>query len=150
MKPDLYKDLEIYHSNLCSEITLPNNPDESFVCCLSHINLDRRDELKDTDAVETMTFFLDSVIEDFIQKLESEEGELKQLFMRRALRFAKRHRALGLGVIGWHSYLQSHMIAFDSDEAAQLNEEIFQSIEAKALQASKDLADQFGEVEMTR
>ena len=150
MKPEVYKDLEIYHSNLCSEITLPNNADESFVCCLSHINLDRRDELKDTDAVEVMTFFLDTVMEDFIQKLESETEELKKLFMRRALRFAKRHRALGLGVIGRHSYLQSHMIAFDSDEAAQHNEEIFKTISERALQASKDLADKFGEVEMTQ
>ena len=69
-KPEVYKDLPIVQSNMCAEIMLPNNADESFVCCLSSINILHRDEIIKTDAIETMTYFLDTVMEDFIQKLE--------------------------------------------------------------------------------
>ncbi|MCL9814204.1 ribonucleoside-diphosphate reductase subunit alpha [Natranaeroarchaeum aerophilus] len=143
-KPQVYKDknYEINASNLCTEIALPATPDESFVCCLSSMNALHYDEWKDTDAVETLTRFLDAVMEEFIQKAEGTQ------FMERAVRFAKRHRAIGIGVLGWHSYLQSNMIPFDSMEAMQKNEEIFRTIREKSYEASKELADQFGEPEV--
>jgi len=100
------------------------------------------DEWKDTDAVETLTRFLDAVMEEFIQKAEGTQ------FMERAVRFAKRHRAVGIGVLGWHSYLQSNMIPFDSMEAMQENEQIFRTIREKSYEASEELADEFGEPEM--
>ena len=140
-KPQVYKDkdYEINASNLCTEIALPATPDESFVCCLSSMNALHYDEWKDTDAVETLTRFLDAVMEEFIQKAEGTQ------FMERAVRFAKRHRAVGIGVLGWHSYLQSNMIPFDSMEAMQKNEEIFRTIREKSYEASEELADEFGE-----
>jgi len=140
-KPQVYKDkdYEINASNLCTEIALPATPDESFVCCLSSMNALHYDEWKDTDAVETLTRFLDAVMEEFIQKADGTQ------FMERAVRFAKRHRAIGIGVLGWHSYLQSNMIPFDSMEAMQKNEQIFQTIKEKSYEASEDLADEFGE-----
>lgn len=150
---DVYKDLglPINHSNLCSEITLPNNSDWSFVCCLSSLNLLYFDEWKDTDAVKTLTYFLDAVMSEFITKLEamrdSEEREERQAFyfMERAYNFAKENRALGIGVLGWHSYLQSNMIPFESTEASVLNKEIFKNIQEESLEASKELAELFGE-----
>ena len=140
-KPQVYKDkdYEINASNLCTEIALPATPDESFVCCLSSMNALHYDEWKDTDAVETLTRFLDAVMEEFIQKADGTQ------FMERAVRFAKRHRAIGIGVLGWHSYLQSNMIPFDSMEAMQKNEQIFQTIKKKSYDASEELADEFGE-----
>ena len=143
-KPQVYKDkgYEINASNLCSEIALPATPDESFVCCLSSMNALHYDEWKDTDAVETLTWFLDAVMEEFIQKADGTQ------FMERAVRFAKRHRALGIGVLGWHSYLQSKMIPFDSMEAMQENEQVFRTIKEKSYKASKDLAEEFGEPEV--
>src|SRR5690625_4549346 len=153
---DVYRDkgLRINHSNLCSEITLPNNADESFVCCLSSMNLLHYDEWKNTDAVETMIYFLDAVMTEFIEKLEvlrdSDEEESRQAFyfMERAYNFAKRHRALGLGALGWHSYLQSKMIPFESLDASKLNAWIFRDIQEKALKASEELAERFGEPEV--
>ena len=155
---DVYKDkkLKIYASNLCSEIALPSNERWSFVCCLSSLNLFHYNEWKDTDAVETLVTFLDAVIEDFILKLEtkrdSEDITDRQsfLFMERAYTFAKENRALGLGVLGWHSFLQDNMIAFESDKAKELNEEIFKNIQEKAYQASKDLALEYGEPEILK
>ena len=150
---DVYKDkgLRVNHSNLCSEICLPNNENESFVCCLSSMNLLHYDEWKDTDAVETMVYFLDAVITEFITKLESlrdsESDEDKQAFyfMERTYNFAKNHRAIGLGVLGWHSYLQSKMIPFESMEASQLNAGIFFDMRNKAYKASEELAELYGE-----
>lgn len=155
---DVYKDknIKIYASNLCSEILLPSNERWSFVCCLSSINLLHYDEIKNTDAVETMVAFLDAVIEDFIIKLEkkrdSEDVSERQsfLFMERAYNFAKENRALGLGVLGWHSLLQSKMIPFESAKAKDLNIEIFKFINEKAYKASKDLATEFGEPEILK
>lgn len=155
---DVYKDkdIKIYASNLCSEILLPSNERWSFVCCLSSINLLHYDEIKNTDAVETMVAFLDAVIEDFIIKLEkkrdSEDLRDKQsfLFMERAYNFAKENRALGLGVLGWHSLLQSKMIPFESDKAKNLNIEIFKFINEKAYKASSDLSVEFGEPEILK
>ena len=140
-KPQVYKDkdYQINASNLCTEIALPATSDESFVCCLSSMNALHYDEWKDTDAVETLTRFLDAVMEEFIQKTEGTQ------FMERAVRFAKRHRAIGIGVLGWHSYLQSNMIPFDSMEAMQKNEAVFRTIKEKSYAESERLADEFGE-----
>mgnify|MGYP000190911477 FL=1 len=140
-KPQVYKDkgYQINASNLCTEIALPATPDESFVCCLSSMNALHYDEWKDTDAVETLTRFLDAVMEEFIQETEGVQ------FMERAVRFAKRHRAIGIGVLGWHSYLQSNMIPFDSMEAMEKNEELFRTIKERSYEASEALADEFGE-----
>ncbi|QKY16730.1 ribonucleoside-diphosphate reductase subunit alpha [Halorubrum sp. CBA1229] len=143
-KPQVYKDKDyrINASNLCTEIALPATADESFVCCLSSMNALHYDEWKDTDAVETLTRFLDAVMEEFIQRTEGVQ------FMQRAVRFAKRHRAIGIGVLGWHSYLQSNMIPFDSMEAMEKNGEMFRTIKERSYEASEALADEFGEPEV--
>ena len=143
-RPDVYKDrnMIVYASNLCTEIMLPASDEESFVCCLSSMNLLYFDEWKHTDAPELLTQFLDAVMSEFIEK----SAEIP--FLDRAHRFAKRHRALGLGVLGWHSYLQANRIAFDSFAAMQKNNEIFQLLQQKTLAASKALAAKFGEPEL--
>jgi len=130
---DVYKDhnLKIHASNLCTEIMLPTNEKWSFVCVLSSINMLHYDKWKDTDAVETMVYFLDAVITEFLEKLEvyrdadNREDQLTFEFMKKAYDFTKDNRALGLGVLGWHSLLQSKMISWESQEAAKLNLEIF-------------------------
>jgi ribonucleoside-diphosphate reductase alpha chain len=139
--PQVYKDLnlKINQSNLCTEIMLPNNEDESFVCDLSSMNLERWEDWKDTDAVETMIYFLDAVMSEFIEKTKG----LK--FMDAPRNFAIRHRALGLGVLGWHSLLQSKMVAFESMEAKLLNATIWKTIREKADKASVELAQKYGE-----
>lgn len=155
---DVYKDkgLTIHHSNLCSEIALPNNDDWSFVCNLSSMNLLHYDEWKDTDAVETMIFFLDAVMTDFLEKLEAlrdskdKEDQLAFYFMERAYNFAKANRALGLGALGWHSYLQSKMIPFESNDALRLNAQIFKNIQVNAYKASEKLAKLYGEPEVMK
>tara|TARA_R100000935_G_scaffold13736_5_gene27587 strand:+ start:15175 stop:16959 length:1785 start_codon:yes stop_codon:yes gene_type:complete len=155
---DVYKDKDhkIYASNLCTEIMLPSNHNWSFVCVLSSINVLHYDKWKDTDAVETMVFFLDAVITEFLEKLESykdsENREDRQtfLFMERAYNFAKENRALGLGVLGWHSLLQSKMHAFNSQEAFNLNSEIFREIKERSYKASEELAEKFGEPEVLK
>lgn len=143
-KPQVYKDkgYEINASNLCTEIALPSGPDESFVCCLSSMNALHYDQWKDTDAVETLTYFLDAVMEEFIQKTEGTK------FMERAVQFAKRHRAIGIGVLGWHSYLQSKMIPWNSTEAMRENNELFKTIKQRSYKASEELAEKFGEPEV--
>lgn len=155
---DVYKDknLPIYASNLCTEIMLPSNDNWSFVCVLSSVNLLHYDKWKDTDAVETMVYFLDAVITEFIEKLEvyrdSDSREDKQtfLFMERAYNFAKDNRSLGLGVLGWHSLLQSKMLPLNSQEAYNLNSEIFSVIKEKSYKASEELAEKFGEPEVLK
>ena len=150
---DVYKDKnhEIYASNLCTEIMLPSNDDWSFVCCLSSINLVNYEEWKDTDAVETLAYFLDAVMEEFITKLEVYKDSSKRddqftfRFMEKAYNFAKDNRALGLGALGWHSLLQSKMLAFDSQEAYDLNTEIFKVIKEKSYKASEEMAEMYGE-----
>ena len=152
-KPEVYKDkdLPIYASNLCTEIMLPSNDEWSFVCVLSSVNALHYDKWKDTDAVETMIYFLDAVITEFVEKLEvyrdSDKKEDQQtfMFMERAYNFAKENRALGLGVLGWHSLLQSKMVSFESQEAFNLNLEIFKTIKEKSYKASEELAERFGE-----
>lgn len=151
--PDVYQDKgkKIVASNLCSEIALSSNEEESFVCVLSSMNLLHYDQWKDTDAVETMVKFLDTVVTEFLTKLEQRrddgtiEGKRTFQYMEKAYNFAKSQRALGLGVLGWHSLLQSKMIPFESVEAANLNRDVFKLIQEKSHQASKDLADKFGE-----
>ncbi|WP_027125017.1 ribonucleoside-diphosphate reductase subunit alpha [Gelidibacter mesophilus] len=155
---DVYKDKElpIYASNLCTEIMLPSNDDWSFVCVLSSVNLLHYDKWKNTDAVETMVYFLDAVITEFVEKLEdyrdSESREDRQtfLFMERAYNFAKDNRALGLGVLGWHSLLQSKMLPLNSQKAYNLNSEIFKTIQEKSYKASEELAGLFGEPEVLK
>jgi len=145
-KPQVYKDkdLKIHASNMCSEIALPSSVDETFTCVLSSINLLHWDEIVKTDAIETMVYFLDTVCEEFIRKTEGHE------YMRRAHNFAKNHRALGMGVLGWHSYLQSNMIAFESKEAAQKNLEIAKTMQEKSYEASRELAKKFGEAPLLK
>lgn len=145
-KPQVYKDknLRINASNLCSEIMLPSSEDESFICCLSSMNLELYDEWKDTDAVRLAIFFLDAVLQEFIEKTEGNH------FLASANRFAKRHRALGLGVLGWHSYLQKNMIPFEGMQAKQLTTKIFKGIQAKAEKATEELALIYGEPELLK
>ena len=155
---DVYKDkgLRINHSNLCSEISLPNNDEWSFVCNLSSMNLLTYEEWKETDAVETMIYFLDAVMTEFLTKLEAlrdsdaKEDRTAFMFMERAYNFAKANRALGLGALGWHSFLQSKMIPFESMDATKYNAWIFRHIQEKALIASKELAEMFGEPEVLK
>jgi len=155
---DVYKDknLEIYASNLCTEIMLPSNDEWSFVCCLSSINLLHYDKWKDTDAVETLTYFLDAVMQEFITKLEvyrdsdSKDDQFTFRFMEKAYNFAKANRALGLGALGWHSLLQSKMLAFDSQEAYNLNNEIFKFIKERSYAASEAMAKEYGEPEILK
>ncbi len=155
---DVYKDknLPIYASNLCTEIMLPSDHNWSFVCVLSSINVLHYDKWKDTDAVETMIYFLDAVITEFLEKLEvyknSDDRDDQQtfLFMERAYNFSKENRALGMGVLGWHSLLQSKMLPFDSQGAYDLNSEVFKNIKEHSNKASKDLAEKFGEPELLK
>lgn len=155
-KPEVYKDkdLAIHASNVCSEIMLPSKEDWSFVCCLSSINLMHYDDWKDTDLVETMTYFLEAVMTEFIEKLEamrdsdSQDKQYAFRFMERAYNFAKANRALGLGVLGYHSLLQSKGLAFDSMEAGKLNIEIFKLMKERAYAASEAMAEEFGEPEI--
>jgi len=155
---DVYKDKEmkIRASNLCTEIMLPSSEDASFVCVLSSINILHYDEWKDTDAVETLAYFLDAVVSEFLEKLEAYRDSDKRddqrtfLFMERAYNFAKNHRALGLGVLGWHSYLQANMITFESRDAAKLNHDIFKMIKQRAYEASAEMAEKYGEPEVLK
>jgi ribonucleoside-diphosphate reductase alpha chain len=136
--------LKVSTSNLCSEIFLHTDKDHTFVCCLSSLNLARYDEWKDTDLIETSIWFLDGVMEEFIQKAKLIPG------FEKAVRFAEKSRALGLGVLGWHTLLQSKMIAFDSFEAMRLNAEIFSKMQRESLVASQNLAKEYGEPQWCR
>lgn len=154
--PEVYQDKgkKIYNSNLCSEIALHNSEDESFVCVLSSMNVLHYDEWKDTDAVETLTYFLDAVVTEFISKIDdlrnngTTEGQRAFFYLERAYNFAKRQRALGLGVLGWHSLLQSKGLPFDSKDSAKLNIEVFKLIKEKSYKASEEMAVKYGEPEL--
>jgi len=139
--PQIYKDkgLKINNSNLCSEIMLSNQEDESFVCDLSSLNLEKWDEIKNTDAIETLVYFLDSVMSEFIDKTKNMQ------FMEAPRKFAINQRALGVGILGWHSYLQSLMIGFESMEAKMINNQIWKTIRDKTDSATKELANLYGE-----
>lgn len=141
--PKVYKtkNRKINASNLCSEIMLSSNENESFVCVLSSLNLVHWNEIIKTDAIETMIYFLEAVNEEFVRKTKNIP------FMEHARNFAKEQRALGLGVLGWHSLLQSRMIPFESMEAKLLNTEIWRNIRARADKATEEMAKLFGETE---
>lgn len=139
--PEVYKKAgkKIHASNLCTEIMLSSDDDESFVCVLSSINLLKWDEWKDTDAVKVLTYFLDTVTEEYIEKTANNPH------MRAPRNFCISQRAIGLGVLGWHSLLQSKRIPFESMQAKYLNTEIFKHIDKQSLEASQELALAFGE-----
>jgi ribonucleotide reductase alpha subunit len=128
----------------CSEIQLYSDEENSFVCVLSSLNLLHWDEIVDTDAVETMVMFLDSVCEEFIQKTEGVK------YMEAPRRFAMSQRALGLGVLGWHSYLQSKMVPFESMQAKMLNNEIWKTIRERADATTQKMSKEYGEPELLK
>jgi len=144
--PDVYKDLKlkIHASNMCSEIALPSSPEETFTCVLSSINVAKWDEIEATDAIETLVMFLDTVVTEFINKTAGKP------YFARAHKFAVRHRALGAGILGWHSLLQSKMMAFEGTEAAKLNLHIAKTFKARTYAASAELAGMFGEPELLK
>lgn len=141
--PQVYKDQgrKIHSSNLCSEIALSSSFDESFVCNLASMNILTFDEWIETDAVETMIYFLDAVMEEYIEKIKD------MPFMESAYNFAIRWRALGLGQLGWHSYLQSKMIPFESFDAHMLAVKVSKFIDDKSMIATRELAEEYGEPE---
>lgn len=138
--PAVYRNnsMKIHASNMCAEISLPSSNDESFVCCLASLNLLHWDDWKNSDVAQTLTMFLDAVMEEYIAKTDG------VLFMERANRFARNHRALGVGLLGWHSYLQSNMIPFASTEARAINLEIIKQVSTQCLEASQDLGRHLG------
>jgi len=144
--PRVYRDKgkRIHASNLCAEIFLSSDEDESFVCDLSSLNLERWDEIKRTDAIETLVFFLDAVMSDFIKKTKGIR------YIEPAHNFAVTQRALGVGVLGWHTYLQSKMIAFESLMAKGINQEVFVIIKERCDNATRELAELFGEPELCK
>ena len=144
--PTVYTDKHVFISqgiitSNCSEIALPSSEDESFVCNLASMNILTYDSWKETDAVETMIYFLDAVMSEYIEKTSNIP------FMEASCNFARRWRALGLGQLGWHSYLQSKMIAFESFQAMSLNAEIAKFMDARSSKATKELAEILGEPE---
>ena len=145
-KPQVYKDkgMIIKHSQMCIEIMEYTDDKKSFTCCLSSMNLEYYDEWKDTDAVEVLTYFLDSVLTDFIQRAKDIP------FLEKVVRFANEHRSIGLGVLGYHTFLQSKNIAFESISARAYNKQIFKLINDKSLKASKELAILYGEPEILK
>lgn len=128
-------------SNLCTEIMLHSGPDETFTCILASMNLEKYDEWKDTDAVFVATVFLDCVVSCFIEQAKGQPG------FEKAVRATERSRALGLGVLGWHSLLHKRMLPFASFEAQRLNIEIFAHLESESWRASESLAFDLGEPE---
>lgn len=143
--PEVYKGKGLIKaSNLCNEIFLQSSEDQSFVCNLSSLNDLYFDEWKDTDCVEVITFFLDAVMTEFIEKAK------KIKFMDRAVNFAEKQRALGIGRLGYHSLLQSKMIPAESLVARNMNILIQKTIFEKSYEASKKLAEMFGEPEMLK
>ena len=139
-KPSCYKkrNKKIHCSNLCSEIMLHSSETETVVCNLSSMNLVHFEEWKDTDAVEILTMFLDAVMEDYICKT----NDMK--YMEKANLFCKNNRALGIGVVGWSSLLQSKMIPFESMKAKQMNIQIFKHIKDASYEASTRLGKRLG------
>ena len=131
--------LKVSMTNICTEIMLYTDPQHSFVCCLSSMNLARYDEWKDTDAIKLAIWFLDGVMEEFIDKAKMEEG------FANAVRFARKSRPLGLGVLGWHSFLQSKNIPFISALSTGYTNTIFKKMKEQAEEASRELAEEYGE-----
>lgn len=139
--PEAYKQngLKVYMTNICSEITLHTDESHSFVCCLSSLNLSRYEEWADTDLPYYATWFLDGVLEEFIQKAKYMRG------FDNSVRSAEKGRALGLGVLGWHSYLQSKGIPFEGLTAQFETRKVFSKIRSEAERASRDMAMVYGE-----
>ena len=139
--PEAYKQngLKVYMTNICSEITLHTDESHSFVCCLSSVNLARYDEWKNTDLVYTATWFLDGVLDEFIQKAKFMRG------FENSVRSAEKGRALGLGVLGWHTYLQERGIPFEGMSAQFETRKIFKQLETESEKASRDMALEYGE-----
>ena len=141
VNPAAYKEngLKVHMTNICSEITLHTDESHSFVCCLSSLNIAKYDEWKDTNLIYDATVFLDGVLEEFIQKAKGLKG------FGNSVRSAQKGRALGLGVLGWHSYLQSNGIPFEGLLAQFATRKIFSQIKIESERASRDLAEEFGE-----
>jgi ribonucleoside-diphosphate reductase alpha chain len=131
--------LNVSMTNICTEITLHTDEEHSFICCLSSLNLAKYDEWKDTDLVETSVYFLDGVMEEFIQKTNGKES------MIRSHRHAKKGRALGLGVMGWHTFLQQKNLPFNSIASTAWTHTIFSQIKMQAEAASRKMAMEYGE-----
>ena len=131
--------LKVHMTNICSEITLHTDESHSFVCCLSSLNLAKYDEWKDTDLVYTATWFLDGVMSEFIQKAKGLRG------FENAIRSAEKGRALGLGVLGWHTYLQQNGIPFEGLTAQFETRKIFSQMKIESERASRAMAEAFGE-----
>lgn len=138
--PDVYKDkgMEVHNSNLCTEILLSNDHENTFVCCIAAMNLVHFDEWKDTDAVEVLLYMLDAFLQDFIAKNESNP------LMARAVNFAREQMAVGIGASGYHSYLQKNMIPFESMEAKQANYAVFSKLRDMSVAASENMAKVYG------
>ena len=139
--PGAYKDngLKVHMTNICSEIVLHTDESHSFVCCLSSLNLEKYDEWKNTNLVYDATWFLDGVLEEFIQRAKNMKG------FDNSVRSAVKGRALGLGVLGWHSLLQKEGIAFEGLLAQFKTREIFSKIKIETERASRNLAEVYGE-----
>jgi ribonucleoside-diphosphate reductase alpha chain len=139
--PEMYKKngLKVHMTNICSEIVLHTDEQHSFVCCLSSLNLAKYDEWKDTDLVYTATIFLDGVLEEFIQRAKNLKG------FENSVRSAERGRALGLGVLGWHTYLQQKGLPFEGLQAQFETRKIFSQLKIESERASRDLANEYGE-----
>ena len=142
-RPVMYKEhnLDVKASNLCTEIMLHSGEEETFTCILASMNLEKYDEWKDTDAVGTATVFLDCVVSEFLSMATGKRG------FEKAVASTEKSRALGLGVLGWHSLLHKKMIPFESFQARRLNVEIFNGINQKSAAASRYLASLLGEPE---
>ena len=139
--PEMYKKngLKVHMTNICSEITLHTDENHSFVCCLSSVNLSKYNEWRDTDLVYTATWFLDGVLSEFIQKAKNMRG------FENSVASAEKGRALGLGVLGWHTYLQQNGIPFEGMEAQFETRKIFSQLKIESDRASRDLASEYGE-----
>jgi ribonucleoside-diphosphate reductase alpha chain len=139
--PPMYKEngLKVFMTNICSEITLHTDESHSFVCCLSSLNLAKYDEWKDTDLIYTAIWFLDGVLSEFIQKAKGLRG------FENSVRSAEKGRALGLGVLGWHTYLQQRGIPFEGMPAQFETRKIFSQLKIESERASRDLASEYGE-----
>jgi len=126
-------------TNICTEITLHTDEEHSFICCLSSLNLAKYDEWKDTDVVETSIRFLDGVMQEFIDKSNGKDS------MARTHRHALKGRALGLGVMGWHTFLQKKNLPFNSISSTAWTHTLFSDIRQKAEATSRELAQEYGE-----
>ena len=139
--PSMYKDnaLKVFMTNICSEIVLHTDENHSFVCCLSSLNLAKYHEWKNSNLIYDSIWFLDGVLEEFIQKAKNRRG------FENAVRFAEKSRALGLGVLGWHTYLQQLGFPFEGLLSQYETRRIFSQIKIESERASMALAETYGE-----